>query len=139
MSNIQVIENQISYVLKHLEIAIGYQKYCFKEFDTNLMIKGAVERELYVLSQAVIDLAEAVDAYKNFRKPTTMREALDILGEEKIVPMEFLAEFHKIVGFRNALAHDYHDLKSEVIYDVLLNNLSQIKQFIGYIKKALNL
>ena len=139
MSNIQVIENQISYVLKHLEIAIGYQKYSFKEFDTNLMIKGAVERELYVLSQAVIDLAEAVDAYKNFRKPTTMREALDILGEEKIVPMEFLAEFHKIVGFRNALAHDYHDLKSEVIYDVLLNNLSQIKQFIGYIKKALNL
>lgn len=139
MSNIQVIENQISYILKHLEISIGYQRYSFKEFEANLMIKGAVERELYVLAQAVIDLAEAVVAYKNFRKPTTMREALDILGEERIAPLEFLAEFHKIVGFRNALAHDYHDLKPEVIYDVLQNNLPQIRQFIDHIRKALNL
>lgn len=138
MSNIQVIENQISYILKHLEIAIGYQKYSFTEFETSVLIKGAVERELYVLAQAVIDLAEAVVAYKNFRKPTTMREALDILGEEKIVPIEFLAEFHKIVGFRNALAHDYHDLKPEVIYDVLRNNLSQIRQFIDHIQESLN-
>ncbi len=136
MSNLQVIENQISYILKHLAIAEGYKKYSLNEVEANTTIRGAVERELYVIAQAVIDLAEAVVAYKNFRKPTTMREALDILGEEKILPLEFLAEFHKIVGFRNALAHDYHDLRIDVVYNVLQNNLQQTSRFIEYIKKG---
>ncbi|KKT57867.1 MAG: hypothetical protein UW81_C0004G0040 [Candidatus Giovannonibacteria bacterium GW2011_GWC2_44_9] len=139
MSNLQVIENQISYIIKHLEIAEGYKKYSLNDLETNLMIKGATERELYIVAQAVIDLAEAVVAYKNFRKPTTMREALDILGEEKIIPNEFLADFHKIVGFRNALAHDYHDLRIDVVYDVLQNNLPQVRNFISYVKAAVGL
>ena len=139
MSNLQVIENQISYIIKHQEIAEGYKKYSLNDLETNLMIKGATERELYIVAQAVIDLAEAVVAYKNFRKPTTMREALDILGEEKIVPNEFLADFHKIVGFRNALAHDYHDLRIDVVYDVLQNNLPQVRNFISYVKAAVGL
>lgn len=139
MSNLQVIENQISYIIKHLEIAEGYKKYSLHDLETNLMIRGAIERELYIVAQAVIDLAEAMVAHKNFRKPTTMREALDILGEEKIIPSEFLAEFHKIVGFRNALAHDYHDLRLDVVYDVLQNNLPQVRTFISYIKAAVGL
>lgn len=139
MSNLQVIEDQISYILKHLEIAEGYKRHSLKELETNFMIKGAIERELYIVAQAVIDLAEAVVAYKHFRKPTTMREALDILGEEKIVPNDFLENFHQIVGFRNALAHDYHDLRIDVVYDVLQNNLPQVRQFIKYLKENLNL
>jgi uncharacterized protein YutE (UPF0331/DUF86 family) len=100
------------------------------------MLRGVIERELYVISQAVIDLAEAVISYKNLRKPTTMREAFDILGEDGILPKEFLSDFSKIVGFRNALAHDYQDLKIEEVYNVLQNKLPQVEEFISYIQKT---
>ena len=54
MSNLQIIENQISYIIKHLEVAESYKTYSLKDLETNLMIRSAVERELYIVAQAVI-------------------------------------------------------------------------------------
>lgn len=104
MSTIEVLENKISYIKKHLAAVRGYHVTAPNDLEKNAMLRGAVERELYVLAQAVIDLAEAMVAYKNLRKPTTMREAFDILQEAGILPQEFIGRFIGIVGFRNALA-----------------------------------
>lgn len=135
MSNLQVIENKMSYILKHIAVAKSYQRHDLKEIEQDMKLRGAIERELYVISQAVIDLAEALIAYKKFRKPTTMREAIDILGEEHVLPASFIGEFDGIVGFRNALAHDYEDLKLEVVYDVLQNKLTFVETFLQYIRE----
>lgn len=136
MSTQEIIENRISYLKKRLHVAKGYQKYSLADLKTDTLLLGAVERELYVIAQAIIDLAEAIVAFKNFRKPTTMREAFDILGEEGILPKDFLEKFVGIVGFRNALAHDYEDLKLEVVYDVLQNKLREVEEFIVYIQEV---
>lgn len=138
MRNLAVIESKISYLQKHLANTKSYQKHSLRDIQDDEVLQSAIERELYVIAQAVIDLAEAVVAFKEFRKPTTMREAIDILGEQGILPSDFVAQFINIVGFRNALAHDYEDLKLEVVYDVLVNKLSQVEAFVEYIKKMEN-
>ena len=84
MTNLSVIENKISSIKKYLKITERYKKHSREEIENNIDIKGAVERYLYLAAQATIDLAEAVIAYKNFRKPTTMSEAFHILEENKI-------------------------------------------------------
>jgi len=139
MSTQEIIEEKISYIEKRLSVAKKYQHYSKETIEKDEMIRSVVERELYVLAQAVIDLAEAVVALKKLRKPTTMREAFDILGEADILPKEFLGDFSKIVGFRNSLAHDYRDLQIEVIYDVLQVKLDQVEEFINYIEQNLEL
>lgn len=139
MSSRDIIENKISYILKQLEILRSYQKHSLDDMSGDIMLLGGLKWELYVMSQATIDLAEAVVAFKQFRKPTTMREAFDILAEQEILPVEFVHRFAKMVGFRNALAHDYEDLKIEVLYDVLMNKLAEVEEFIGYIKTALGI
>ena len=63
MSSLEIIENKISYIQKHLATAKKYQSYTLKDLEQNDLIRGAVERELYIIAQAVIDLAEAVIAY----------------------------------------------------------------------------
>ena len=139
MSSKDIIENKISYILKQIEIISSYQKYSLDELSGNVVILGGLKWELYVMNQAAIDLAEAIVAYKQFRKPTTMREAFDILAEQHMLPPEFVRRFAKMVGFRNALAHDYEDLKIAVLYDVLMNKLPEVKEFIRYIKDALHI
>jgi len=81
MTNVAVIENKISAAKKYLKILERYKKYSREELESNTDIRGASERYLYLASQAAIDLAEAVIAYKGFRKPTTMTETFHILGE----------------------------------------------------------
>lgn len=139
MSNLGIIEDKISYIKEHLKAAERHLNYTLQEIQDNPTVRSAIERDLYVVAQAVIDLAEAVVAFRGFRKPTTMRDALDILGEEGILPVNFIGEFSKLVGFRNALAHDYEDLKLEVVYGVLHNKLKEVYEFLDYVKSALKL
>ena len=139
MSTLEVIENKISYIQKHLIAVRSYRVSTINDLEKNSMLHGAVERELYILAQAVIDLAEAMVAFKNLRKPTTMREAFDILQEAGLLPKEFIERFIGIVGFRNALAHDYEELRLEVIIDVLRNKLSEIEEFLGFIQQDIGL
>ena len=139
MSTIEIIENKISYIRQQMAFAEQFKRYSYEDILKNPMLKGALERNLYIIAQAVIDLAEALVAFTNFRKPTTMRDAFDILQEEGVLGREFVENFVKIVGFRNAIAHDYQKLDFKKVYDVLQEKLPQVEQFLEYIKKYLRL
>ena len=135
MTNIGIIENKISAVKKYLSILKGYKKYTGKQILNSIDLKGAVERYLYLATQATIDLAEAVIAYKKFRKPTTFSEAFHILNEEKIISKDLTEKMVKMTGLRNIIAHDYEKINFEIIVDVLQNRLEDIKKFLTAIAK----
>jgi uncharacterized protein YutE (UPF0331/DUF86 family) len=137
MSNKTIIENKISAIKKYLKIAAGYKKYAQKKLEGDASLRGAVERYLYLAAQATIDLAEAVIAYKNFRKPQTMSESFEILKEEDIINAELSQEMIKMVGFRNVMAHDYERVNYAIVYNVLQNGAEDIEKFIKVVKKKL--
>lgn len=136
MTDLAVIENKISSVKKYLKILERYKKYSRREIEANLDLKGAVERYLYLVVQATIDLAEAIIAYKNLRKPTTMSEAFYILNEEKIIPQDLTEKMVKMTGFRNVIAHDYEKINYDILYEVLQKGLKDIENFLAKISKA---
>jgi len=133
MTNLSIIENKISSIKKYLKILERYQKYSRQELEENIERKGSLERYLYLVIQATIDLAEAFISFKNFRKPTTFKENFQILEEEKIITPELTEKLVKMVGFRNIIAHDYEEINYEIVYDVLQNRLKDIEEFISSI------
>ncbi|MBI4654689.1 MAG: DUF86 domain-containing protein [Nitrospirae bacterium] len=135
MTNIAVIENKISAVKKYLKILERYKKYSQKEIVENIDIKGALERYLYIAVQSTIDLAEAVIAYKDFRKPATMSEIFYILNEEEVIPSNLTNKLAKMVGFRNIITHDYEDIDYAIVYTILHRGLKDIENFIKIISK----
>jgi len=64
-------------------------------------------------------------------------EAIDSLGEVGIIPKEFAYDFAKIASFRNFLAHDYEKVDYTVICEEALEKLSDIRQYLEYIKTAI--
>lgn len=139
MSGIKVIENKISSAKKYLKILKRYHSYKKEEIEENIDIRGAVERYLYLAVQATIDLAEAVIAYKCFRKPTTMSEAFDILNEENFISPRLTAELVKMVGFRNIITHDYDKIDYDILYNVLKKGRKDIESLLKSIEKKLHL
>ena len=134
MTNLAIIENKISSVKKYLKILERYKKYSKKEIEEDIDIRGAIERYLYLVSQATIDLAEAVIAYKNFRKPTTMGETFLILNEENIISAELTDKMVKMVGFRNIVVHDYEKINYDIVYEILQRGLKNINDFLKKIQ-----
>ncbi|MEK7562203.1 MAG: DUF86 domain-containing protein [Patescibacteria group bacterium] len=137
MTNFSVVENKISSVKKYLGILQHFKKYLRKEIENDLNIRGAVERYLYLVSQATIDTAEAFISLRNFRKPTTIRESFEILKEEKIISIELSEKMVKLAGFRNFIAHDYDKVDYDKVYDILQNRLGDIEKFIKQIGKLI--
>jgi len=131
MTNQSVIENKISAIRKYLNILERYKKYSRQEIEQDVDIRGAVERYLYLATQATIDLAEAVIAYHRYRKPTTMTDAFYILNEEGVIPNELTEKMVGMVGFRNVVAHDYDRINYDITYDILQNGLKDIEEFIA--------
>jgi uncharacterized protein YutE (UPF0331/DUF86 family) len=139
MTAIAVIENKISVVEHCLETLERYKKFSQKEIEENVDIRGAVERYLYLAAQSTIDLAEAVIAYDELRKPSSMSETFQILMERNIILPELSQKLVQMVGFRNVIAHDYAKVNYDIVFDVLQNRLNDIQQLIGAIKSHLDL
>jgi uncharacterized protein YutE (UPF0331/DUF86 family) len=139
VSNIKVIENKKSSIQKYLKILQRYKKFSRKGIEDDIDIKGALERYLYLAIQSTIDMAEAIIAYKDFRKPTTLTEAFHILNEEGFITDNLTKELVKMVGLRNIVAHDYEKMDYKILYDVLQNKLKDIETFLKEISRRLGI
>lgn len=138
MTSISVIESKVSSIQKYLKVLRTFQRYPQNKLEGDLVLRGAVERYLYLISQAVIDLAESVIAFKDFRRPATYSDAFHILHEEELINTGLTEKLIKMAGFRNIIAHDYEDLDFGIIYDVLQNHLQDIEDFLVVIKDKLD-
>ncbi len=139
MTNIDVIENKVSFIKKYLKILNSYQTFSLDALERDVTLKGAVERYLYLVCQATIDLAEAVIAYKDFRKPTTFREAFDILGEENLIDRDLVERLASMAGFRNVIAHAYENLDFTQVHSVLHHGLTDIESFLNAVREMFKL
>lgn len=135
MTDLSVIENKLSSIKKYLLILDNFKAYSKDTLENDLIIRGAVERYLYLVSQSAIDLAEAVISYKKLRKPTTMSESFCILGEERLIDEKLVEKMAKLVGFRNIMAHDYEEVDYDIVYDILQFRLKDIEEFLDSVEK----
>jgi len=136
MTNLSVIENKISSIKKYLNIIERYKIYSREEIENNIDIKGAIERYLYLVAQATIDLAEAIISFKKFRKPSTMSESFYILEENNIISKDLTQKMVGMTGFRNAVAHDYEKINYDLVYKIIHRDIKDIENFIEIASKV---
>lgn len=109
-----------------------------KEYENNLIMRGAVERWLENLMNGVIDIAKIVLASKRVPNPygyaNTVERAMDILA----LPKETIAQYEKWVKLRNELAHEYLDIKWRKLTDFINVSEPHIQSLIAATRDFLN-
>jgi uncharacterized protein YutE (UPF0331/DUF86 family) len=130
MTNIAVIENKLSSIRRYLDILASYRTVSLEEVESDTTLRGAIERYLYLLAQAAIDLADAFIAFRKLRKPATMAESFAILQEAGLLSRELAARLARMAGFRNILAHDYERLDYRIVLDVLHHHLRDVEDLV---------
>ncbi len=137
MTDLNIIENQISQTEKYLKLLIYYQKLPREKIESDPHLRGGLERYLYLVTQSAIDLSEAIIAYKKLRKPTIMAESFEILAEEGILNYQLAQKLIRMVGFRNIIAHNYTELDYKIVFDVLHHRLQDIEEFLQSVRSVL--
>ena len=130
MNAAHVLENKISTVRKYLLGLNAFQTYSKEEILSDDMKLRALERQLYLLTQSTIDLAEAVLSKKRLRKPMTYKENFEVLSEAGLISKVLLEKMINMAGFRNILAHQYVALDNDKLYDVLVTSSKDIGLFL---------
>lgn len=104
------ITTKIARIRYYTKLLTEYKAECKERFLKDPMFEGALLHYLYLASDGCITLAEMFIKHRSLQSPQSYYEAIDILGENGVLPKEFAYNFAKIASFRNFLAHDYEKL-----------------------------
>ncbi|MEK7522751.1 MAG: DUF86 domain-containing protein [Patescibacteria group bacterium] len=135
MTNIDIIKRKLSEGARYFILVKKFRVYSNEKILKDEIIKGALERYLFLLCQSTIDLAEAVIVYYQLRTPATYGEIFDILMENNIIPNNLVLKMKKMTGFRNILVHAYGEIDNKIMLQVLQKNSNDIMTFIKSISK----
>ena len=91
------------------------------------------ERYLHVSIEAMLDTANHIIAAEGFRKPLQLRDCFSILGEERVLPQEFVQDILPLVGLRNRLVHVYTEIDHDHIYEMLTTRLDDFETYARHI------
>lgn len=133
------IYQKIGRIREYLSLVQSLQDDCLKRFSADPIYRGALLHYLFLMSDSCISLAELVIRRKKLRPPQTYYDAIDILGEHKILQPDFAYSFAKIAGFRNFLAHDYEKTEAEVICKDVLAKIPEVEEFLSQMEHALGI
>ncbi|RME50868.1 MAG: DUF86 domain-containing protein [Caldilineae bacterium] len=131
------IEKKIRRIENLLAILEDLKPDCKEKFLTDSLYQGALLHYLYVTADSCISLAEMIIKDARLEQPESYHEAIDILGEHRILPPDFAYDFASIASFRNFLAHDYERVDYLVICEQVLNRLDDIRTYLNFVKNYL--
>lgn len=134
----EAIEKKIARIKEYVTILSGLSQDCINRMQRDKVYRGSVLYYLYMMADSCVTLAEMVIRQKQLRTPQSYAEAIDILGENDIIPGDFSHDFARIAGFRNFLAHDYERIDDQEICRVMLHRLPDVQRYLSFIEAKLS-
>jgi uncharacterized protein YutE (UPF0331/DUF86 family) len=131
-----VIEARLKKLEEILKVLQQIKGEPTEKLRTDQLIYSALERNLELAIQCVLDIGNHLIAIENWRSPKDYKDIIKILGEQAVLPHVFAKRIEKMAGLRNILIHSYLEIDQDEIINSL-KELDDIKEFIRHIKHYL--
>ena len=125
---LQKLENFVKSLEKHKGITV-------EKLVSDRMLEAAIERELELACESVLDIARLIVADQRLGIPEDSKGYILALGKAEILDDDFAVPFSKIAGFRNILVHMYLDIDYKEVADKVNNRLGDFEIFARSIAK----
>lgn len=93
----------------------------FRNIDSSL-------HRLQTSIQALIDIGGYIIASLGLKTPSTNAEVIEILSDCGLIAKEDKDRYIQMIQFRNRVVHFYNDIEVEIIYQIVQENISDIKE-----------
>ncbi len=108
------------------------------DFLKDRFLIDAAKYNFIVAIESVIDIANHLVAKMALGKPADYADVMKILSSANIVSEDLQNTLIKMVKFRNLLVHLYWEVDNQKVYNILINNIKDFKNFESAIRKFLN-
>lgn len=79
--------------------------------------------------EASIDLAMHIVSEKGLGIPQSSREVFDILYKNNLIDENLTNKLKAMVGFRNIAVHDYQAINLDIVQQIIIKHLNDLKKF----------
>ena len=122
------ISQVIKRKLKELEQNLIYLKQISHDINlenlkSDMIRYWGIERGIQICIECIMDISNIIISVSNKEKPDTYREIMLMMSELNVVSEKFSKRLANMAGFRNILVHDYTKIDSQVIFNILKNDI----------------
>lgn len=117
---------EIEESLKRLERIKGKSK---EEFLKDQDLRDIACYRLLVAMEAALGLCYHVSAKHIKKVPEEYAECFAILSDVRIIPADLSEKLQNMARFRNLLVHMYWKVDYNTLYEMIQNNLNDLRQF----------
>jgi uncharacterized protein YutE (UPF0331/DUF86 family) len=133
--------NQLETIIKRLSFAKielhdlqDFQDLSYQIYQEDRLKRRNIERIIENLFNSASDIAKVILASENVDIPETYREAFLILGKLAFITPENASQMAEFSRLRNVLAHQYLDIRWEVIKEFLKTGIPVITSYFDSIE-----
>jgi uncharacterized protein YutE (UPF0331/DUF86 family) len=102
----------------------------WEKYRSDLRTRAFVERYVHLAIEEVIDVANHLVSFYQWREPTSFRDLFSILREHDIIPEDDLLTFQRMASFRNMLVHRYESIDDKLVFGIFNKHLDDFDLFI---------
>lgn len=132
------IQTKIDVIFDGLEKLKFFKAMAYEEFISDFR---NINASLYILQtsiQALLDIGSYIIASLGLKTPNTNAEIIRILKDAGYFPEDKVETYIKMSQFRNRIVHLYNHIDTETLYDILVNELDDIKNFYTNLLKIID-
>lgn len=133
MVDAELLSRKLSRLQSYVDELRAATDITWETFQSDLRARAFVERYLHLAIEELLDIANHIVSFQQWREPTGYRDLILILSEKGLVPADQLTKFQNMASFRNILVHRYETIQEEVVYGIFRNHLADFDQFIRLI------
>ncbi|MCS1351784.1 DUF86 domain-containing protein [Mechercharimyces sp. CAU 1602] len=119
-----------------LQTALTVMEEVKENGNRDLMEQFAVARAIHLAVESVIDVGNSLIDGFIMRDPGGYLDIIDILEDERVIPVESVAELKALVYFRERLVRYYHEMKADEVWE-WLNRTDVLSSYRGWIQSYL--
>lgn len=121
------IQTKIDVILDNLEKLNSLKTKTFEDFTSDFRNVDSALHRLQTSIQALLDIGSYIIASLGLRTPNTNAEIIEILGERGCISKDKAETYIKMSQFRNRIVHLYNHIDAEALFNILVNELNDIK------------
>ncbi len=102
----------------------------WEEYSSDEDAQVLTERHLHIVLEAILDLAAFIVARLGLAVGPTYRDTVKAIVAQGIITGRDAEVLQSIPGMRNILVHGYAEVRHDIIYDTLRNELSVLQRIL---------
>ena len=130
-----VIRRKLINLSEYIEELEPFMGYSYEQYITNYFIKRTGERLIQLIVENMVDINSIIISEMNHSPSKDYYSSFEIIGELKVLPIDFAKELAPCTGMRNRLVHEYDKIQDKIVFDSIEKVIKMVNKYIEYISK----